>query len=218
MALRTVLMAAMKKTAVSTCLLPSESVLFFLSANHRQEAQEVREPEWSVLFFFLSQNLLVASNFDSVNNSQICLNRKCKLQYSSQKSLFNLSVVRCRHCLLWLVTGRIFMVGSASQMRVLQKNDCLYNKQFKSGGRVTSNFFANRCISEWQDGLTKAGKVSPAFISVLVVSSFHSHIHKHCILFISMFSIFSSSLHLFIYLFSQAKWSFLQWSFPSDWF
>jgi len=45
MALRTVLMAAMKKTAVSTCLLPSESVLFFLSANHRQEAQEVREPE-----------------------------------------------------------------------------------------------------------------------------------------------------------------------------
>lgn len=31
-------MAAMKKTAVSTCLLPSESILFFLSANHRQEA------------------------------------------------------------------------------------------------------------------------------------------------------------------------------------
>lgn len=70
------------------------------------------------------------------------------------------------------------MVGSASQMRVLQKNDCLYNEQFKSGGRVTSNFFANHCISEWQDGLTKAGKVSPAFISVLVASSFHSHIHK----------------------------------------
>lgn len=214
-------MAAMKKTAVSTCLLPSESVLFFLSANHRQEALLSLQFESENLndlcfFFFLSQNLLVASNFDSVNNSQICLNRKCKLQYSSQKSLFNLSVVRCRHHLLCLVTGCIFMVGSASQMRVLQKNNCLYNKQFKSGGRVTSNFFANHCISKWQDGLTKAGKVSPAFISVLVVSSFHSHIHKHCILFISMFSIFSSSLHLFIYLFSQAKWSFLQWSFPSD--
>lgn len=57
----------------------------------------------------------------------------------------------------------------------------LYNKQFKSDGRVTSNFFANHCILKWHDGLTNKGKVSPAFILVLVMSNFHLHIHKHCL-------------------------------------
>lgn len=92
------------------------------------------------------------------------------------------------------------VVGSESRVRVLQKNDRLYNKQFNSGGGVTSNAFANHCISKWRDGLTKAGKVSPAFILVLVVSSFHSLIYKHRVVFISIFSIFSSLLH-FIYVF-----------------